>query len=92
MRSSDDLEGVLSAWRPSGPPQELRARIIGDADAAQAFRPARTIIEWLPAAAALLLVVLFHWLGANERQRIESRVVPVAPVDYAAAVLAEPQG
>ena len=85
MRSSDDLERVLSAWRPSGPPPELRARIIG----ARGF--SRAVAEWLPAVAALLLVVLFHWLGANERQRIESRVLPVAPVDYAAAVLAEPQ-
>jgi hypothetical protein len=86
VRSSDDLERVLNAWRPSGPPPELRARIIG----ARGF--SRAVAEWLPAAAALLLVVLFHWLAATERQRIESHVIPVAPIDHAAALLAEFQG
>jgi len=89
VRSSDDLDSVLKRFRPAGPPGELRARVVTAAGVAQALTPARAIAEWLPAAAAVLLVVLFHWLAANERQQIESHVIPVAPIDHAAARLAE---
>lgn len=89
MRSSDDLDSVLKRFRPAGPPEGLRARVVAAAGVAQAVRPAPAIAEWLPAAAAVLLVVLFHWLAANERQQIESHVIPVAPIDHAAALLAE---
>jgi len=90
--SDDDLDRILARFRAVGPPPELRARIAG-ADGGRRFRAARSrVLEWLPAAAAVLLVVLFHWLAANERLRIQSWIVPVPPVDQPAAVLAEFQG
>ena len=57
-----DLEVRLQSYRPAGPPVALRARIV----------PARnpSALAWLPAAAALVLTMLFYWLAAKDRERL----------------------
>src|SRR3989442_789442 len=38
------------------------------------------VIEWLPAAAALVLAVLFRWLAANQQQMVDAHFTPVPPI------------
>ena len=70
----DDIEHLLRRYRPFGPPSELRERILDRA------RPAWSLLEWLPAAAALFLAAMFAWLAANERQMIDAHFTPVPPI------------
>lgn len=80
MDEMDDLERMLRRYRPTGPATGLRARIV--AAAAPAGRGwVRGVRDWLPAAAALLLAVLFYWLAAAERHVLDVRFPPVAPAD-----------
>ena len=91
MRSSDDLDPLLAQFHPVGPPPELRARVLQSARYAEA-RPnggrakADAIAEWLPAAAALVFVLLFHWLATTEQERIAAHF-SFDPVEISADVM-----
>jgi hypothetical protein len=83
VHNSDDLEVLVARFRPAGPPPDLRGRILrggGDQHVAQAFRPARirvgAVAEWLPAVAALLLVVLFQWLTGIQQLQLATHFSP----------------
>jgi hypothetical protein len=84
----DDIEERLQRYRPAGPPPALRARVLAGARAPRySF-----VLEWLPAAAAVLLTLLFHWMSATEQQLISARVTPLPPFDQAAVrIFEEPQ-
>jgi hypothetical protein len=71
----DELEGRLRAYRPADPPTALRQRVTA---AAGRPRPLSAGREWLPAAAAALIAMLFYWLAASDRQRL---LVQFSPVD-----------
>lgn len=81
----DDIEKALQRYRPAGPPPALRARVIA---AARAPRYS-FVLEWLPAAAAVLLTLLFHWMSATEQQQIAARFTPLPPFDQPAVAIAE---
>ena len=75
-----DLEARLQAFRPAGPPADLRARLAearsaeslalqrGGGEGARALQASG--LAWLPAVAALLLATIFYWLAASDRQRL----------------------
>ena len=76
----EDLEALLRAYRPLGPPEELRGAIIA---AVSAPRP--RVRDWYPAAAAVILLVIFSWLAGVERQRVSASVTPIPPIEQQAA-------
>jgi hypothetical protein len=90
VRTSDELEPLLRQYRPVGPQPELRARIVGAADGAGARGFRRALVEWLPAAAALLIVVLCQWLASHDRQLLEARLPAIPPIEQAALDVTEP--
>ena len=75
----DDIEARLQRYRPAGPPPALRARLV---DAAHTQGVAAGGVPsvlarsaaWFPAAAAVILIVLFSWMSSMERGRIDARV------------------
>jgi hypothetical protein len=83
----EDLEALLRAYRPLGPPPELRVYVV--ASAKTPWRPS-FVLEWLPTAAALLFTWLFYWLSANQLEIIASQFEPVPPIDRAGLVFAPP--
>ena len=85
----DDFEERLQRYRPAGPPPELRERIVDAASRRAAARTAPAFREWLPAAAALALTMVFYWLAASERQMLDASFTPVPPIDQAIAVISE---
>jgi hypothetical protein len=79
MKGTNDLdpvESLLRRYKPIDPPADLRERVM---IAAQRGRRAR-VGEWLPAAAALIVAVLFYWLAGNERRVM---LVHLPPADEA---------
>jgi hypothetical protein len=76
----DEIENRLRRYRPVGPPAELRSRIVEAAresgSGARAAQPSvlPRIATWFPAAAAVILIMLFSWMSSIERGRIEARV------------------
>jgi hypothetical protein len=83
----EDLEALLRAYRPLGPPPELRARVVASAKTPR--RPS-FVLEWLPTAAALMLTLLFYLLSANQLEIIASQFEPVPPIERAGLVSAPP--
>jgi hypothetical protein len=89
VRTSDDLEAVLGRFRPGDPPPDLRTRVVGG----RGFRGRRSaggresgnfaLIEWLPAVAALLLVVLFHWLAGIQQLNLAAHFAPEPSISAA---------
>jgi hypothetical protein len=80
MIDDQDLEARLAAYRPAGPPADLRARL-GEArtDAGRAKSDARAkagALAWLPAVAAMLLAATLYWLAAAGRERIFAQLPP----------------
>ena len=86
MNEHEDLETLLRGYRPVGPPPELRARVLRNVRVPR--RPWSILLEWLPAAAAVLLVALFQMLAAYERSRVFEHFSP-DPVEVSADVLRE---
>lgn len=78
----NDLEDLLRRYRPAGPPAGLRGAVTG----AVRKSPRSTLLEWMPAAAALVLAVLFSWLASNERRIADSQFTPVPPIEQAITV------
>lgn len=72
----DDIERRLQRYRPAGPPPDLRARAI----AAAMVRRARWR-EWIPAAAALTMAILFYALATSTRSHVAARVAPFEAAD-----------
>ena len=79
MMDDQDLEERLKAFRPAGPPADLRARLaeVRSAESlalqsggggARAFQA--SAFAWLPAAAAMLLAATLYWLAASGRERV----------------------
>jgi hypothetical protein len=66
----NDFEDRLAGFRPSGPPPDLRARILLAADDS---RPARWR-DWVPALAAAALLVLFFVLSDRVHADIDARL------------------
>lgn len=62
----EDLERLLQQYRPVGPPAALRTRVVR-----------RPLVEWLPAAAALLLAALFYSLAANARRDVAAAAAAI---------------
>ena len=81
----EDLEALLRAYRPVGPPPELRARVV---ERAELPRRSSIVLEWLPTAAALVFTWLFYWLSAIQMEIIASHFEPVPPIDQASVVAA----
>ena len=81
----DEFEDLLHRYRPAGPPPELRSRIV------DAGRPPSSVLEWVPAAAALVFAALFYWLAANERQMLDAYFTPLPPIEQAALDLVDLQ-
>jgi hypothetical protein len=73
--NDDDL---FRAYRPAGPPPELRARIVSATRRAKASaergvgRPA--LRDWLPALAAAALIALFGTLSYRLQANIETKL------------------
>jgi len=84
----EDLEALLRAYRPLGPPPELRARVVAGAKTPR--RPSFAL-EWLPTAAALMFTLLFYWLSANQLEIIAAHFEPVPPIDQASVVALPPE-
>ena len=90
----DDLEERLRRYRPADPPIALRARIVEAARepavVARGFQPSvfARAVTWFPAAAAVILIVLFSWMSSMERGRIDAHL-PQAIDDSASALATE---
>ena len=67
----DELERRLREFRPVGPPEELRARVIG---AASTSRRGRQWIAWWSVAAALCGALLLHWRSGQLYDRLAAAV------------------
>jgi len=66
----DDLEKLLARYRPIGPPQGLRDRVLraaGDRRVSRSNWSAASVSAWLPAAAAVLIAVSLYMLAAKAR-------------------------
>jgi hypothetical protein len=66
----DDLEKLLARYRPIGPPQGLRDRVLraaGDRRVSRSNWSAAPVGAWLPAAAAVLTAVSLYALAARAR-------------------------
>ncbi len=75
----DDLEKLLARYRPIGPPQGLRGRVLraaGDRRVSRSNWSAASVSAWLPAAAAVLIAVSLYMLAAKARGT--AVVTPVA--------------
>jgi hypothetical protein len=59
-------EELLRAYRPAGPPPELRARIVS--------APSPRLRDWLPALAAAALIVLFGTLGYRLQAALDAKL------------------
>jgi len=71
-----DVEDRLNAYRPAGPPPDLRARILRAPDESRSGG----IREWLPAIAAAALVALLSALNYRLHAQIEARLA--VPDDF----------
>ena len=83
----DEIEDLLSRYRPVGPPAELRARLVSGNrtdDARGSFA------GWALVAAMVLCAVLFHALAAREHQRMVTRLPPPPAADLARETFEEP--
>jgi len=67
---SDDVEHRFRAYRPAGPPPDLRARILRAAEAP----PSNTFREWLPAIAATAVIALLSALNYQHHTALEARL------------------
>jgi hypothetical protein len=63
-----EVETLLRRYRPSGPPQELRARVVDIQGPG--------LREWCAVAASLLLAATFYWLAGIERERVSAMLGP----------------
>ena len=85
----DDLEKLLARYRPIGPPQGLRDRVLraaGDRRMSRSNWSAASVSAWLPAAAAVLIAVSLYMLAAKARG--SAVVMPVAAAANEALALA----
>ena len=67
---NDVNDDPLGGYRPSGPPPDLRARIMREADGATSVG----IREWLPAFAVAALIVLLTVLNQRMHADIDARL------------------
>ena len=78
----DDIEDRLRKYRPSGPPPELRGRVVTGvarpvSGVARPFqgRDRRLFLrEWLPAALAASIAIIFHLLASSAHADVASRL------------------
>lgn len=63
-------EDLLGGYRPSGPPPDLRARIVLDADRATRS----SMRDWLPALATAALIALLYVLATGIRMRVYEQI------------------
>jgi hypothetical protein len=68
----NDLEDPLRGYQLSGPPPDLRARILREADVTRKVR----WLDWLPALAAAALIVLLHVVASGIRDRVYDQIAP----------------
>ena len=73
----DELERRLRAYRPVGPPPELRERVLKTRN--------RSLWEWLPAAVAAALVITFYGLSANINRELANQFSAAQAARTAAA-------
>jgi hypothetical protein len=71
-----DVEGRLNAYRPAGPPPDLRTRILRAADESRSGG----IRDWLPAIAAAALIALLSGLNYRLHTQLETRLA--VPDDF----------
>jgi hypothetical protein len=69
----NDDDDPLRGYRPFGPPQDLRARIVREAGRT----PAAGIREWLPALATAALILLCYGYASSTRARVQSAIAEV---------------
>ena len=71
--NDDDL---LRGYRPPGPPADLRARILSASApwSAKASAERSSLLDWLPATAAVVLIVLLRVLAAGILDRVYDQV------------------
>ena len=66
----NDFDDPLPGYRPSGPPADLRARIMREAERATSS----SLRDWLPAIATAGLIALFAALSHKIHVDIEARL------------------
>jgi len=66
----NDFDDPLRGYRPAGPPSDLRARIMREAEHATSS----SLRDWLPAIAAAGLIALFSALGHEIHVDIDARL------------------
>jgi hypothetical protein len=88
MNDIEDFERRLQRYRPAGPPEALRARVVRDAGNRAAARR-QTALEWIPAAAAAAAAALFALLAQRAQADIANRVrsVGAARADAVSALV-----
>jgi len=78
-------EHLLRGYRPTGPPSELRGRILHTSgsvrlQADQNLTRQTSLRDWLPAIAAAGLIVILQVLAAGVRDRVYDQIAtPNAP-------------
>ena len=76
MPVMSDIEDRLRRYRPGGPAAELRGQVI---EASRTARPSQDghrqmrLRDWVPAAIAASVVIIFHLLASNVRGDVSSR-------------------
>ena len=83
----DEIEDLLSRYRPVGPPPELRARLTSGNRTDHARG---SFARWVLVAVMFLSAVLFHALAAREHQRMMTRIPPPPAADLARETFEEP--
>lgn len=86
-----DIESLLRRWRPVGPPDGLRRRVLGSASREVPSAARRSVIRWA-AAAALLVAVALQGATLSEERDIramlgEPRVLWTAEVEALARAI-----
>jgi hypothetical protein len=78
----NDVEDRLRKYRPSGPPLELRDRVMQAATApdtralvARPFKGRDLVREWLPATLAASVAIVFYLLASSARANVATNFV-----------------
>lgn len=81
----DELDDLLRRYRPSGPPEELRDRVL---DAGRPFQGRRVTRDWIyPIAAAAAAITLYALTDATHRRVMSATSAAAAEREAAVAAM-----